>query len=180
MAKFELEFPKKVQINDITVRDGFQHEEIFVPTDAKVFYLEELILCGIKHVEVTDFGSPLAMPQFKDADEVLKRVRDSKKLSRAGVDWNDICLTVITIRERSVDRAIVARKEGLGSGPYSHDGLHRRGTPFCQLWDHAPRVLGGGRTIHRKGQRRGNRDVRHRVYHLGLTHLRTHSAGRRG
>ena len=26
-------YPKKVVIGDITVRDGFQHEEIFIPTD---------------------------------------------------------------------------------------------------------------------------------------------------
>ena len=24
--------PKKVHIGDITIRDGFQHEEIFIPT----------------------------------------------------------------------------------------------------------------------------------------------------
>ncbi|MFH0821723.1 MAG: pyruvate carboxyltransferase, partial [Pseudomonadota bacterium] len=46
MAHHELKYPKKVQINDITVRDGFQHEEIWVPTEAKLYYLEELLLSG--------------------------------------------------------------------------------------------------------------------------------------
>ncbi|MGB6067266.1 MAG: pyruvate carboxyltransferase, partial [Desulfomonilaceae bacterium] len=86
MSCQELAYTKKVQINDITVRDGFQHEEIWIPTDAKLFYLEELILCGIKHLEVTNLGNPLLMPQFKDADELFKRLRDSKKLSRAGIN----------------------------------------------------------------------------------------------
>lgn len=113
-ARHELNYPKKVHIGDITVRDGFQHEEIWIPTDAKLYYAEELILCGLKHVEVTNFGNPALMPQFKDAETLLKQLRNSKKLSRAGVNWSDITLTVVTIRERSVDRAVEARKEGWG------------------------------------------------------------------
>ncbi len=30
--------PKKVMIGDITIRDGFQHEERFISTNAKIFY----------------------------------------------------------------------------------------------------------------------------------------------
>ena len=124
MPVHELNYPKKVQIGDITVRDGFQHEEIWIPTDAKLFYLEELILCGIKHLEVTNFGNPALMPQFKDADELFKRLRDSKKLSRAGINWSDITLTAITIREKSVDRAIHSQERRLGTGSRFDDGLH--------------------------------------------------------
>jgi hydroxymethylglutaryl-CoA lyase len=110
----ELKYPKKVRLGDITVRDGFQHEENFIRTEAKLFYLEELILCGFKRLEVTNFGNPKGMPQFKDADELMKQLRNSKKLTRAGVNWDNIELTVVTIRERSIDRAIEAKKEGWG------------------------------------------------------------------
>jgi len=110
----DLEYPKKVRLGDITIRDGFQHEERFIPTEAKLFYLEELILCGFKQLEVTNFGNPKGMPQFKDADDLLKGLRNSKKLKKAGTNWDEIELTVITIRERSVDRAVEARKEGWG------------------------------------------------------------------
>ena len=148
MAHHELAYPKKIQIGDITVRDGFQHEEIWIPTDAKLFYLEELILCGIKHLEVTNLGNPAIMPQFKDADELLKRLRDSKKLSRAGVNWDDINLTAVTIREKAVDRAIVARKEGWGPNRIlmmvSTDEEHHfanSGTTLPNYWDEAKRCI---------------------------------------
>jgi len=148
MSHHELSYPKKVQVNDITVRDGFQHEEIFIPTDAKLYYAEELILCGIKDVEVTNFGNPALMPQFKDADELMKRLRDSKRLSRAGVNWNDITLTVITIRERSVERAIAARKEGWGPDRIlmmvSTDEEHHfanSGTTLPDYWAEAKRCI---------------------------------------
>jgi len=148
MSAHELNYPAKVQINDITVRDGFQHEEIWIPTEAKLFYLEELILCGIKHLEVTNLGNPLSMPQFKDADELLKKLRNSKKLSRAGVNWDDITLTAITIREKAVDRAIAARKEGWGPDRIlmmvSTDEEHHfanSGTTLPIYWEEAKRCI---------------------------------------
>jgi len=106
-----MQYPKKVTIGDITVRDGFQHEEIFIPTDAKLWLAEELILAGFKHIETTNFGNPTGMPQFKDADELMKRLRKSKKIAHL---INDVSITAITIREKAVERAIAAKKEGFG------------------------------------------------------------------
>ncbi len=106
-----MNFPKKVTIGDITVRDGFQHEEKFIPTDAKVWLAEQLILAGFRHIEVTNLGNPSGMPQFKDADEVLKRIRSSKVVASL---INKVSVTAITIREKAIERAIYARKEGWG------------------------------------------------------------------
>ena len=106
-----MEYPKKVTIGDITVRDGFQHEEQFIPTDAKLWLAEQLILAGFKHIETTNFGNPAGMPQFKDADELMKRLRASKKVAHL---IKDVSITAITIREKAVERAIQAKKEGFG------------------------------------------------------------------
>jgi len=107
----QMKYPKKVVLGDITVRDGFQHEEKFIPTDAKLWLAEQLIMAGFKRIEVTNFGNPKGMPQFKDADEVMRRLRSSKKVAHL---LNDIELTAITIRERAVERTIQARREGFG------------------------------------------------------------------
>ncbi len=106
-----MKYPKKVVLADITVRDGFQHEEKFIPTDAKLWVAEELVLAGFKRIEVTNFGSPKGMPQFKDADELMKRLHGSKKVGHL---LKEVELTAITIRERAVERAIQARQEGYG------------------------------------------------------------------
>jgi hydroxymethylglutaryl-CoA lyase len=106
-----MNYPKKVVLGDITVRDGFQHEEKFIPTDAKLWVAENLILAGFKRVEITNFGNPKGMPQFKDADEVMKRLRNSKKVGHL---MNDVELTCITIREKAVERAVQARQDGYG------------------------------------------------------------------
>lgn len=106
-----MNYPKKVTIGDITVRDGFQHEEIFIPTDAKLWLAEQLILAGFRHIEVTNLGNPQGMPQFRDADELLKRLRASKVVAPL---LEDVSVTCITIREKAIERAIQARKEGWG------------------------------------------------------------------
>ena len=106
-----LDYSKKVVLGDITVRDGLQHEEKFIPTDAKLWLAEQLVLAGFKRIEVTNFGNPRGMPQFKDADELMKRIRGSKKIGNL---LEDVEITTVTIRERAVERAIQAREEGWG------------------------------------------------------------------
>ena len=107
----ELKYPKKVSIGDITVRDGFQHEEKSIPTAAKLWCLEELILAGFRKVEVTNLGNPAGMPQFADADDLFRQLYNSKRISHL---LPEVELTAITIREKAVDRAIEMYKAGYG------------------------------------------------------------------
>lgn len=109
--------PRKVTIGDITVRDGFQHEEKFISTPAKIFYLEELIFAGCRDIEVTNLGNPFLMPQFRDAEELLTHMRSDLFKNRCvknGVNYEDITFTAITIREAAVDRAIELKQKGIG------------------------------------------------------------------
>ncbi|MGQ9485222.1 MAG: pyruvate carboxyltransferase [Desulfosoma sp.] len=106
-----MNYPKQVVLGDITVRDGFQHEEKYIPLEAKLWVAEQLVLAGFRRIELTNLGNPKGMPQFKDADELLKRFRSSKKIAHL---IQDVEVTAITIREKAVERAIKARQEGYG------------------------------------------------------------------
>lgn len=109
--------PRKITIGDITIRDGFQHEERFISTEAKIYYLEELIMAGCRDIEVTNLGSSYLMPQFTDAEELLAHLRGDrfkKKCKQRGINNDDICLTAVTIREKAVDRAIKLKQAGIG------------------------------------------------------------------
>ncbi len=108
---FSLKYPKKVVLGEITLRDGLQHEEKTIPTNAKLWILEELILTGFKHIEVTNLGNPRVMPQFADGDKLFKLIRTSKKVADK---LSDVVLTAVTIREKAVERAIELKKEGYG------------------------------------------------------------------
>jgi hydroxymethylglutaryl-CoA lyase len=109
--------PKKVTLADITMRDGLQHEEVWIPTEAKIYYLQELAFAGVKRFEVTNLGNPRVMPQFRDAEEVLKGVWDDifiKRLAKRGISPEHIERAAVTIRESAVDRAITLKEKGYG------------------------------------------------------------------
>jgi len=109
--------PRKVTIGDITIRDGFQHLEKFISTRAKIFYAEELIFAGCRNIEVTNLGNPYLMPQFSDAEEILAHLRSErfrKRCAKKGVNYEDICITAVTIREKAVERAIELKHKGVG------------------------------------------------------------------
>jgi len=144
--------PKKVTIGDITIRDGFQHEERFISTQAKIFYGQEMILAGCRELEVTNLGAPTTTPQFADADEVMKAMRNdefTKRAARAGIDVHkDVVLTCVTIRETAVDRAIEMQKNGYGPDRIlmmvSTDEEHHfanSGTTLPNYWKEAERCI---------------------------------------
>ncbi len=143
--------PKKVTIGDISVRDGFQHEEKFISTEAKKFYLEELIFAGCRDIEVTNLGNPYLMPQFKDAEDLLTYLRGDrfkKKCAKRGINYDDICFTAITIREPSVNRAIELKKQEIGPDRVlmmvSTEEQHHfanSGTSLPNYWKEAERCI---------------------------------------
>ncbi len=143
--------PKKVTIGDITVRDGFQHEEKFISTRAKKFYLDELIFAGCRDIEVTNLGNPYLMPQFEDAEELLTHLRSDrfkKRCAKKGVNYDDITLTCITIREGAVDRAIRLKEQGIGPDRVlmmvSTEEEHHfanSGTTLPEYWKEAERCI---------------------------------------
>src|SRR5512137_1195934 len=143
--------PKKVMIGDITVRDGFQHEEKFISTNAKIFYAQEMILAGAKEIEVTNLGNPAGIPQFRDAEQVLTALRSDafkKRCERAGVKYDELVMTAVTIREPAVDTAIELRKRGIGPDRVlmmvSTDPEHHfanSGTTLTHYWKEAERCI---------------------------------------
>ncbi|MDY6789908.1 MAG: pyruvate carboxyltransferase [Thermodesulfobacteriota bacterium] len=146
--KFKLNYPKKVRIGDISVREGLQHEEHFIPIDAKVYYVEEAILAGFTRLEISNLANPAFLPQFRDVEELFKRVRDSRRLSRRGINFDDIELTAVAIRETGVDRAVAAKKEGWGPDRIgmmvSTDEEHHfanSGTTLPEYWEEARRCI---------------------------------------
>ncbi len=151
MWKIFPRMPKKVTIGDISVRDGFQHEEKFISTEAKKFYLEELIFAGCRDIEVTNLGNPYLMPQFSDAEDLFRYLRGDrfkKKCAKRGINYDDICFTAITIREPSVNRAIELKKQGIGPDRVlmmvSTEEQHHfanSGTTLPDYWKEAERCI---------------------------------------
>ncbi|MEH7086819.1 hydroxymethylglutaryl-CoA lyase [Neobacillus drentensis] len=89
---------REIIITEVCPRDGFQSVSEWIPTEEKVRIINQLIDCGHKQIEVTSFVHPKAIPQLKDADEVLKRIKRSEHVK----------LRALVPNTRGLERAIVA------------------------------------------------------------------------
>ena len=65
---------RRLYIQEVCTRDGFQIEKRFVATDEKVRLVNGLSGTGVAVIEVTSFASPKAIPMLADAEEVLRRI----------------------------------------------------------------------------------------------------------
>lgn len=63
---------KKVEIYEVGPRDGFQNISEFIPTDKKIEIIDSLVDAGLKHIQITSFVSPKAIPQLKDAKIIVE------------------------------------------------------------------------------------------------------------
>src|SRR5918912_715217 len=59
---------------EVGTRDGFQIEPEFIPTDLKIEVVNRLSATGMPRIEVTSFVHPKAVPQLRDAEEVMARI----------------------------------------------------------------------------------------------------------
>ncbi len=112
---------KRVYLQEVVTRDGFQSLDRFVPTDAKISLLNELGLVGLAKIEVTSFVSPQAIPNLRDADEVLAGIA-----RQPGVEYS-----VLVPNLRGAERALPLRPDELNlvmSASETHNLMNLRMT----------------------------------------------------
>lgn len=63
--------PVDVFVREVGPRDGLQAEDGWVDTEAKIKLINQLSRCGFKRIEATSFVHPKAIPQLRDAEEVM-------------------------------------------------------------------------------------------------------------
>ena len=69
-----MNLPKEIKIREVAPRDGFQSWSEFVPTNRKLEIIRAMIRAGVTDIEATSFVNPKAIPQMRDATEVIKGV----------------------------------------------------------------------------------------------------------
>lgn len=62
----------KIEIYEVGPRDGFQNIPEYIPLETKLTIIEGLQAAGIRHLQMTSFVSPKAVPQMKDAAELAR------------------------------------------------------------------------------------------------------------
>ncbi len=67
-----LSSPIDVQVTEVGLRDGLQLVSTFFPTDQKLAWIRAEAAAGVPEIEVTSFVPPKLVPQFIDAEEVVR------------------------------------------------------------------------------------------------------------
>ncbi len=84
-----MKLPERVTIAEVGPRDGFQIEPAWIPTDQKVEVVDLLSEAGLPRIEVTSFVHPRVVPQLRDAEEVMARIRRRPGTRYAALVPND-------------------------------------------------------------------------------------------
>lgn len=87
---------RRLWINEVVTRDGFQMEPRFIPTEHKVALINHLSQCGFAKIEVTSFTAARAIPMLRDAEAVMAQIQRA-----AGVEYS-----VLVPNVRGAERAL--------------------------------------------------------------------------
>lgn len=89
---------QRVQICEVSPRDGLQNEDVLLSTADKVELVQRAIRAGAKRIEATSFVHPKRVPQMADAEDVMAAVPRGDGISYGG----------LVVNQRGLDRALAA------------------------------------------------------------------------
>jgi hydroxymethylglutaryl-CoA lyase len=84
-----MKVPERVTICEVGTRDGFQIEPDFIATEHKIEVVNQLAEAGVPRIEVTSFVHPKVVPQLRDAEEVMAKIRRRPGTRYAALVPND-------------------------------------------------------------------------------------------
>ena len=94
----------KIEIVDVSARDGLQNEATMFSTEEKLALIQKTIKAGARRLEVASFAHPKYVPQMADAEAVIAGLPKNSDARFIGLVMND----------RGMDRALNTDIEEVG------------------------------------------------------------------
>lgn len=110
-----------LKIYEVGPRDGLQNEAVTLSAEQKQRLIDGLVEAGLRHIEVTSFVHPQAVPQLADADEVMAGV--TTRYAGSGVEF-----TGLVFNERGYDRALLSGCRSMAFGAAVSESFSLRNT----------------------------------------------------
>ena len=76
---------RRVALHEVAPRDGLQIEQVFVPTEKKIAWIDALSETGVAKIEATSFVSPKHVPALADGEEVLRGINRKRGVRYAAL-----------------------------------------------------------------------------------------------
>ncbi len=99
-----MNLPRRVILCEQGSRDGIQTVSTFIPTERKIEFIDAISDTGVPYIETASFVSPRVIPQLRDAEEVMARIK-----RRPGT-----CYGVIVPNAAGAHRAVEVRADDIG------------------------------------------------------------------
>ncbi|MGG0777868.1 hydroxymethylglutaryl-CoA lyase [Bacillus rugosus] len=80
-----MSYPKKVTIKEVGPRDGLQNESVWIQTEDKIAWINQLSRTGLSYIEITSFVHPKWIPALRDAIDVAKGIDRVKGVTYAAL-----------------------------------------------------------------------------------------------
>ncbi|MEC0321571.1 hydroxymethylglutaryl-CoA lyase [Bacillus subtilis] len=80
-----MSYPKKVTIKEVGPRDGLQNEPVWIATEDKITWINQLSRTGLSYIEITSFVHPKWIPALRDAIDVAKGINREKGVTYAAL-----------------------------------------------------------------------------------------------
>lgn len=106
----------KVEIIEVSPRDGLQNEAQIISTENKIALINRALDLGIKRIEVASFVNPKRVPQMADAEDVIAGLNFSSDATYIG----------LVLNERGAERALQTNVHELGAVACASDGFAMR------------------------------------------------------
>ncbi len=124
-----MNLPERVTVTEVGPRDGLQNEDTFLDVAQKLEFIDRLTAAGLRRIEAASFVSPKAIPQMRDAGEVVRGLRRSEGVTYIALVPNEVgarnaieagadeLATVVSASEthnqRNVNRSVEASLAGI-------------------------------------------------------------------
>jgi hydroxymethylglutaryl-CoA lyase len=94
-----VKYPTSVSICEVGPRDGFQFEDVPIPTDLKIEIINQLIIAGVPRIQALSFVHPKWVPQMADAEVLAEEFANDTRA----------IISALVLNEKGLDRAVAAR-----------------------------------------------------------------------
>lgn len=127
---------ERVEIVEVSPRDGLQNEATTLSTTDKLELVERAARTGVRRIEVTSFVRPDRVPQLADAADVV-----------AGLPSNGIAYSALVLNVRGYERAVATGIREVTTVVLASDtfSLRNQGTSTRDGLDVVREIVGRGR-----------------------------------
>ncbi len=95
-GRCNMQWPSQVKVKEVGPRDGLQNEPLFLPTEDKIAWINQLSKTGLTSIELTSFVHPKWIPSLSDAKEVARGITKEK----------DVVYTALVPNQKGLERAL--------------------------------------------------------------------------